>query len=193
MAYIDKETIHAFKQGHMKDFEKIYRLYNGRIYNFIYAMLKDSHTSMDLTQDVFVQIWNKRDHIDSNNSFGNYIFTVAKNMVYIHIRRELLLQNYINRTGNETEVDVSEIEKKLDDKLWEQNILKLIEKLPEGRKKVFLLYWKSGMNYKEIGDVLSISEKTVATQVRRTLQFLRENINGEIFAILLMFLSGSFS
>ena len=190
---MDKETIDAFKRGHMKDFEKIYRLYNGRLYNFIYAMLKDSHVSKDLTQDVFIQIWNKRDNIDSNNNFGSYIFTVARNMVYIHMRREILLQNYINRTESEAEVDISEIEKKLDDTFWEQNILKLIEKLPEARKKVFLHYWKSGMNYKEIGEELSISEKTVATQVRRTLQFLRENIDGEIFAVLLIFLSNNFS
>jgi len=191
MDRIDEETMEAFKRGQMKAFEKIYRFYNGRVYNFVYAMLKDSYTSKDLTQDVFVQIWNKRENIDSNNNFDGYIFTVAKNMVYVHIRRELLLQNYINKTESDTNTDTSEIERKLDDKLWEENILKLIEDLPDGRKKVFLLYWKSGMNYKEIADVLSISEKTVATQVRRSLQFLREKIDGDTLAILLIFLSGN--
>ena len=191
MSHIDEETLKALKRGQVVDFEKIYRLYVGRVYNFIFSMIKDSVVSKDLTQDVFVQIWNKRADIDYTGNFEGYLFTITKNMVYYHIRRELLLQNYISKMKHDTDGRLSDIEKKLDDEFFAENISKFVEELPEARKKIFLLYWKSDMSYKEIAEQLSISEKTVATQVNRSLRFLREKIDGKMLSVILLFLSGN--
>lgn len=189
MEYIDKGTIEAFRDGQISGFEKIYRLFNGRVYNFVFSIIRDSSLAKDLTQDTFLLIWDRRANIDGANNLEGYIFTVAKNAVYQHIRRKLLLQKYINKSETNFEPENTGIEQKLDNKLFEEDVLKLINELPESRKKIFLLFWKSDMSYREIAELLSVSEKTVATQIHRSLQFLREKFGNKTLYIILLFLS----
>lgn len=189
MGYIDKGTIEAFRNGQISGFEKIYRLFNGRVYNFVFSIIRDSSLAKDLTQDTFLLIWDRRANIDGANNLEGYIFTVAKNAVYQHIRRKLLLQKYINKSETNLEPENTCIEQKLDNKLFEEDVLKLINELPESRKKIFLLFWKSDMSYREIAELLSVSEKTVATQIHRSLQFLREKFGNKTLYIILLFLS----
>lgn len=189
MGYIDKGTIEAFRNGQISGFEKIYRLFNGRVYNFVFSIIRDSSLAKDLTQDTFLLIWDRRANIDGANNLEGYIFTVAKNAVYQHIRRKLLLQKYINKSETNLEPENAGIEQKLDNKLFEEDVLKLINELPESRKKIFLLFWKSDMSYREIAELLSVSEKTVATQIHRSLQFLREKFGNKTLYIILLFLS----
>lgn len=189
MALVDDKILKALKGGEMKSFEIIYRLYNSHIYNFIYRMIKNTSVSKDLAQDVFLQIWNTKNNIKYDNNFEGYLFTMTRNTVYQYIRREVLLQNYINKLGKDkdekTDVD---IEGELDNKYFEERISELIEELPEARRRIFLLYWKSDLSYKEIAQTLSLSEKTIATQVNRSLQFLRDRMtNIAPIAILLCF------
>lgn len=191
MEYIDKGTIEAFRDGQISGFEKIYRLFNGRVYNFVFSIIRDSSLAKDLTQDTFLLIWDRRANIDGANNLEGYIFTVAKNAVYQHIRRKLLLQKYINKSETNLEPENTGIEQKLDNKLFEEDVLKLINELPESRKKIFLLFWKSDMSYREIAELLSVSEKTVATQIHRSLQFLREKFGNKTLYIILLFLSGN--
>lgn len=191
MGYIDKGTIEAFRDGQISGFEKIYRLFNGRVYNFVFSIIRDSSLAKDLTQDTFLLIWDRRANIDGANNLEGYIFTVAKNAVYQHIRRKLLLQKYINKSETNFELENTGIEQKLDNKLFEEDVLKLINELPESRKKIFLLFWKSDMSYREIAELLSVSEKTVATQIHRSLQFLREKFGNKTLYIILLFLSGN--
>ena len=189
MALVDDKILKALKGGEMKSFEIIYRLYNSHIYNFIYRMIKNTSVSKDLTQDVFLQIWNTKNNIEYDNNFEGYLFTMTRNTVYQYIRREILLQNYINKLGKDKDekTDVN-IEGELDNKYFEERISELIEELPEARRRIFLLYWKSDLSYKEIAQTLSLSEKTIATQVNRSLQFLRDRMtNIAPIAILLCF------
>lgn len=71
-------------------------------------------------------------------------------MVYHYVRRELLLQNYVDRLANESSDESVEIDEELDYLFLEEYILKLLEELPPARREVFMLYWKSGLNYREI-------------------------------------------
>lgn len=133
MAGIDKKTLRILKNGKMKGFEAVYRLYNGRIYNFILSIVKDPGIAKDLTQDVFLLIWNKRKNINCENNFEGYLFKISRNMVYHYIRRELLRQNYLDRVEKESEPERLEIDKDLDYVFFEKYIMRLISELPEAR------------------------------------------------------------
>ncbi|TWV14669.1 RNA polymerase sigma-70 factor [Bacteroidaceae bacterium HV4-6-C5C] len=173
MTSVEKSTLKALKKGQIKEFEKIYRLYNGWVYHFICAIIKNSNIAKDLTQDVFLLIWDKRENINCDENFEGYLFKISKNMVYHYIKRELLLQNYLGKREEIEDGNISYIENDLDTKFFEDYIMKLINELPEARRRIFILYWKADMSYREIATRLSISEKTVSTQVQRSIHFLR--------------------
>lgn len=184
---VDSETLRGLKEGKINSFESMYQYYSGRVYNFINSIVKDRALAKDLTQDVFMQIWDKRSGIDCEGNFDSYIYTIARNMVYHYIKREMWFQQYFETEAKEhSDEEKADADHELDNLLLEEYILKLISELPESRRRIFMMYWKEELNYIEIAGQLSISEKTVATQVQRSLQFLRSKMRYVALGILLM-------
>ena len=86
--------------------------------------------------------------------------------------------------------DNSAVEKQLEANSQRDYILQLIEELPPARKTIFTLSRFEHLSNKEIACRLSISEKTVETQIYRSLQFLREKLSSDTFlACFLIFLA----
>ena len=98
---VDSETLKGLKEGKISSFESIYQYYSGRVYNFINSIVKDRILSKDLTQDVFMQIWDKRRGILCDGNFDSYIFTIARNRVYHYIKREMWIQQYFEAEAKE--------------------------------------------------------------------------------------------
>jgi RNA polymerase sigma-70 factor (ECF subfamily) len=79
-------------------------------------------------------------------------------------------------------------EEKTDANSLEELIIQLIKKLPEARKKVFILHFTKDLSNKEIAATLSISEKNVEMQIRRSLDYIRRNLKNYIAAIALLYM-----
>ncbi len=108
-------------------------------------------------------------------------------MVYHYIRRELLSQSYLISQDEKSDLATqNDMDAELDAKFLENYIVELIQELPESRRRVFMMYWKQELNYKEIAGQLSISEKTVATQVQRSLKYIRNRMGNVAFYMLLV-------
>lgn len=166
----------GLKEGDVRCFEVIFNLYNGKVYNFVNSLVKDEIVAKDITQDIFVNLWTKKSNIDTNNNLEGYIFIISRNMVYHYIRRELLKRKFIRQKENAPKDYILSIESAIDREYMINKIELLVDKLPNARKEIFNMYWKKDMKYGEIADKLNISEKTVATQVQRSLKFIRANM-----------------
>ena len=94
---ITTQQLQLLKEGNKNAFEALYRGYNARIYNFVLSMVSNAGVAKDITQDIFLHIWEKRLNIDLEGNFDGYLFKISQNMVYHYVRRELLLQNYVDR------------------------------------------------------------------------------------------------
>ena len=177
MTGVEKHTLIALKEGQIKAFEIVYRFYNGWVYHFIYAIIKDTNIAQDLAQDVFLIIWNRKEDIDCNANFESYLFKIARNTVYHYVKRELLLQNYVEKESKGKASEDSEVEDDLDSKFLEEYIMKLINELPESRKRIFLLYWK-----RDRGEIIHIGENRFHSSP--ALITFPKNKNGESSSLL---------
>ena len=111
---ITTQQLQLLKEGNKNAFEALYRAYNARIYSFVLSMIGDAGVAKDITQDIFLQIWEKRLNIDLEGNFDGYLFKISQNMVYHYVRRELLLQNYVDKLSNESADESVEIDEELD-------------------------------------------------------------------------------
>ena len=77
---ITTQQLQLLKEGNKNAFEALYRAYNARIYSFVLSMIGDAGVAKDITQDIFLQIWEKRLNIDLEGNFDGYLFKISQIM-----------------------------------------------------------------------------------------------------------------
>ena len=159
-----------------KAFEFIYWKYNAHVYNFANSLLYSPKIAQDITQNVFLKIWEKRHEINPEQNFNAYLFTIARNMVYKETEQKLLAEQSLRQLQEEEDVlDMSTIQT-LDYHFTEELCRSLVEELPPARREIFKLSRFERLSNKEIALRLSISERTVETQLYRATRFLKRKL-----------------
>ena len=184
----DSQTLFLLKQGDTNAFEVIFQKYYTKIYHFVLNTLYDKTQAEDITQNVFLAIWEHRENISPERSFSSYLYTIAKNLVFRETEKMVLFsryEDYVVQTGP-IEADFSTLEA-IDCEMLKETIFKLIDQLPEARKKIFLLHFKEELSNKEIAERLSISVENVETQVGRSLAHIRKHLKIS-YSLLMMLL-----
>lgn len=169
--------IHQLRSGDSRSFECLYNIWSGKLYNFVMRISKgDSYLAEDIVQSTFVKVWENRQLLDPDKSFGSYLCTVAKNQlvnIYQHRMLEYLYQEKV-KTSEPTE---NTTEKEVDYHLLEEYIDSLIDQLPPARREIFVLSRRNMLTNKEIAEMLNLSENTVESQLTKAISFMRSKIN----------------
>ena len=141
---VTKEIISRLQEGNMLAFQSVYESYSAHIYNFIYSLLYNRLEAEDLTQEVFVRIWEKRGSLDIDKNFDSYIFTIARNLVYDEWDSLFHAELYMKSLEADwDERDTPKVEEDITVNSIGQYIDSLIDKLPVSRREIFCLVVKS--------------------------------------------------
>ncbi len=184
----DKRLVTLLKANDITAFEKLFLKYNKRLYVYCFKMISNRFEAEEITQDTFIKVWEARQNIDENRSFSGYIFKIAHNKLFNLIRKKIneryykeYLEEYAETIEKSTEayINFKELENLLDE---------LTDKLPERRKRIFLLSRNDGLTYKEIARKLNISENTVDTQIRKVLDFFRQVLREKFLTVIRTFI-----
>ena len=184
---VKKEIIQQFKDGNAAAFDNIYNTYSSKLFSFANALLKDPDEATDIVQDVFITLWEKRDQVDIEQNFDNYIFTIVYNGVRKFFRKRSLkykLEDYL--LGNSPDA----IEGADGDLIYNELLElanKSLEKLPPKRKEVYLLKKQEGLSVKEIAKKLDISPRTVESHLAKALGFLKKELESISLLTLLFY------
>ncbi|MEZ5040370.1 MAG: RNA polymerase sigma-70 factor [Saprospiraceae bacterium] len=158
-------------------FAEIYRLIHQKIYNFIFRYVQDPANAKELTQRFFVKLWEKRHSLSKEKPLESQAFVIARNLVIDDLRksaREAAFKLHYQSRHNTFSLITEEA--LLFDNLQE-HFEAAIEALPQKRKEIFQLNRYGGHTYVEIAHQLSISPKTVETQMSKALKVLRAKLS----------------
>lgn len=174
-----KTEINALVQlihGDREAFTYLYRQYVDKVYYFVFGLVRSPEDAENITQEVFVRLWETRDRIDTGSSFNGYLFTIARNIIFNQHRKrinERTYLDYMSRSFTDSEAKTEhdyalhELQEKID---------RCIDQLPPMRQKVFVMSRFHGLSHKEISTELGIAEKTIAAHIRLALQSVRKAI-----------------
>ena len=172
--YNEKEQIKALSAGDTKAFDALFIHYYPKLKQFILGFIHDELEAEDLSQDVFVKIWNRREGLTNVENLNAYIYKVAKNTLYSYIERNIRIDSL--EFENE-EIPTTEA---LEELLFAKELGELIDKnislMPPQRKLIFSLSRKSGLSNEEIASKLNISKRTVEAHISAALIDLRKVI-----------------
>ncbi|MET3980075.1 RNA polymerase sigma-70 factor (family 1) [Mucilaginibacter sp. UYP25] len=165
----DAELLELLRHDDRKAFETLYYKYSGKAYQVAYNLFRDSDVCEDLVQELFIDLWAKRNTLWIN-SLEWYLKVAIKNRVLMYIRTQ------------KATLDLSAIATlterySADSKLMQGDISHLldegVERLPEKCRQIFTLSRKEYLSNKEIASRLNISVKTVENQMTIALRYLR--------------------
>lgn len=142
--------------------------------NFAFYKCGDKAVSLDFVQDAFVKIWENCSKIDFAKA-KTYLFTTVNNMFLNAVRHEKVVMNYAKDVPYMDKTDLSP-EYLMEEDEFKKKLLLAISDLKEEQREVFLLNRMEGKKYREIAELLDISQKTVEKRMSAALKILREKV-----------------
>ena len=169
----EARLIRRSREGDMSAFEGLYRRFVPRVYGLCLRMAGDAGRAEELTQDVFVRVWEKLHLFRGNRPFAPWLLTVASNVVISALRSAR------RREGRESLVD--EMDHRADpapgrDSDSGMDLEQAVGSLPDGARAVFVLHDIEGYRHDEIARLLGMATGTSKAQLHRARRMLRKRL-----------------
>lgn len=172
---MDNKIIEKIKQGDELAFELLFRKYYGRLCGFANKFIGSSTESEEIVQEVFLNIWNRKEKLKLNEEIRSYLFKSVQNLCFNYIQHQKIVDKYYSAIEiaykNQTD-DFNTYESVLYNEL-QTKVDEAISTLPKACRRIFKMSRVEGLKYAEIAQKLNISVKTVETQMGRALVKLR--------------------
>lgn len=183
----DQDLAVLLKDGDHGAYEEIYKRYHVLLYLYAYKKLKDKEAAKDLIQEVFLNLWNKRQTYTIETQLAGYLYRTVRNRAFDIFAHQKVAQQYIDSLQTHLNTDTATTDHLLREKEIQTIIDNEIALMPKGMREVFELSRKHYLSHKEIATQLNMSEEAVNKQIKRALRTLRVRLG--LFTYLLLILS----
>jgi len=175
----------------------LFLIYFPRLNDFAARIISDPVTSEDITQEVFVSLWEDKDHLQIRN-IESYLYMMVRNKCIDYLKRLRIIENRNLWFGEQLKVEelyyidfVRDEPYILIEEELRSEIEKTIERLPPRCREVFKLSRVDGLKNREIAEKLNISIKNVERHLKRALQTFHETFSDKLpLTAIIMILKG---
>lgn len=161
--------IAAATTGDRMAFERLYRAHVDRVYSLCTRMLGDRGLAEEVTQDVFVRVWDKLPGFRGDSAFSTWLHRVAVNVTLSH-RKSASVRGARAASDEELATPRYAQHSAVGDRL---DLNAAIAGLPRGARTVFVLHDVEGFTHEEIGEQLGITQGGSKAQLHRARMLLR--------------------
>lgn len=159
-----------------KVFNGFYTKYSRDLYNFMYYRSGDGDQTMDLVQEAFVKVFQNCGKIQLEKA-KSYLFTTANNLFLNVVKHHKVKLAYAQQQQPAEAVSGEDPQFILQEKEYMAQLEEAIANLTEAQREVFLMNRIDGKKYREIAELLHISEKAVEKRMMGALKKLRSQLD----------------
>lgn len=187
------ELLLRIAEGDEQAFRQLVSMYSNKVFFHTLTFVKSWEQAEELSQDIFLHIWQKRDKLPAVEDLDNYLFMISKNYLLSFIRKKV-------RQFNPAELnDVSDMVQNSAAQYENKELGVLIEKainhLPEQKRDVFRLIHQEGLSQEQVSQKLGIATRTVRWNLVSATNSIRDFLHrysvGDLY-LLFIFLSNFF-
>lgn len=162
-------------------FDRVYEMYAGRILNLAHRMAGSEETARDLTQDIFLKVYENLETFEHRSNVYTWIYRIAVNHIYNHLKKErrrswiVLMDTSVRDIAKEGEIDPAystsspplPADRKLEESERAEVVWRAVRSLPPKYQLPITLYHYEGMSYKDIAEATGLSMSAVETRIHR--------------------------
>lgn len=176
--YTDPVLLLQIAAGDETAFSSLVRDHWKNVYAHALSWIKTVEEAEELTQDIFLKVWNSRSQFDQVESFENWLFIIARNTIVSAVRKRLNRPTFL--ADQEIEENSLSPDRLLENRQHYQVLLTGIGLLPEKRQQVFRMSRLEGLTHAQIADRLGISKDTVAQYIVKATNFLKPYLKEQL-------------
>lgn len=176
MVLKEQVQLRKIRKGDIGSFEKLFhRFYNG-LCGYAETIVHKEEVAEEVVQDVFYNIWKNREVMQINRSWQSYLYRSVHNNAVMYLRKQKREQLFGDEALTDPGSDNADPELLMQRDELSDLISRTLEGLPERAREIFLMNREEGLKYREIAEALSISVKTVESNMGKALKALRKNL-----------------
>ncbi len=182
----DADIMLRAKSGDQSAFEFLVEKYRRPMVNFMYRMAHNAASAEDLAQEVFLRVYRSRESYEASAKFTTWLYRIATNLAMNHVRdtrnerpeKTVSLDEPDQETG--LTMDVPDATLSAEQAILRRErlaaIRQRVQALPERQRLAVLMHKYQQMDYKQIGEVLKLSESATKSLLFRAYETLREQL-----------------
>lgn len=182
-----RAILEMISEGDSDAFRELYDLFYLKVYRFSGYIIKTEEIKEEVVSDVFFSIWQNRKNLEKIENIEAYLYTITRNRSLYYVNKSIkesttsIDQLSIGFVENEDNPEEMIITQEL-----REEINKAVNELPERCRLIFLMAKEEGLKYKEISEILSISEKTINAQMVTAIKKLSEALRKYLYLLILI-------
>ncbi|WP_294141537.1 RNA polymerase sigma-70 factor [uncultured Sanguibacteroides sp.] len=174
------DLFERIKAGDRVAFKTLFDLYYRDLLRVAVYYVRDLEVAKDIVQELYTKLWENRKALQKVENEQGYLRNSTRNRCLNYREHSLVVDKYQRSYVEEESEEESEE--------LIQNVKRLLERLPEKRRKILELSIVESKSYAEIAQEQGVMVNTVKDHIRKAYAFIRENTSGEKLKSILFFL-----
>jgi RNA polymerase sigma-70 factor, ECF subfamily len=184
--YTDAEVMLRVKAGDQSAFDFLVQKYRRPLVSFMYRMARNTAAAEDLAQEVFLRVYRSRQTYEASAKFTTWLYRIATNLAVNHARDTRKERPEVTVSLDEPDEETGMTMDVADGTMTaEQGLVRRermlairskVEALPERQRVAVIMHKYQQMDYKQISDVLKLSESATKSLLFRAYESLREQL-----------------
>lgn len=187
LATYERILLEKLKNDDQSAFTIIFTKYYADLVRFSYSFTKNTETSEEIVQEVFLKLWENRNSTEIHASLRSYLLKTVQNRSIDNLRHTKITNKYASLVLDHPTLSENDTENYLLFSELENNFAHALGKIPAQYAEVFRMSRLETLNYNEIAAKLGISVRTVEVRIGRALSMLREELKDFLLLVFILY------
>ena len=184
MEFDESEFIKKLKNADEHVYRQMVQEFQDKVFNTCISLVKNAEDADDLTQEVFIEVFNSISKFREDSRLSTWIYRIAVNKSLEHLRRmkrkkRTGILSWLNKENQELSqgaIDFNHPGVLAENKEQSRVLFRSIEKLPESQRVAFTLHKLEGLSYDQIADIMQKSLSSIESLMHRAKTNLRKDL-----------------
>jgi RNA polymerase sigma-70 factor (ECF subfamily) len=176
----DDQIIDGCRKGKRQAFNSLYKKYAAVMLGVCLRYSRNRAEAEDVLQEGFIRVFRNINSFEGRGSFEGWLKRIMVNTAINHYKSSKKYANYQDIDTNESamaEISTAAIEEAYEGEFSQEELLAMINELPDGYRMVFNLFVMEEMSHKEIANVMGFTENTSKSQLSKARRWLRARLD----------------